>query len=116
MSPFHLSRPVIRVLSITAISIFLVTLSLAWARRQQAGSPSFKSARDHYAPSLFADKGGITPAATTITVNSLSDVSNSSDGLCTLREAITAANNNAASGATAGECAAGSSSGSDDYS
>src|SRR6185369_7522373 len=43
----------------------------------------------------------------------LSDVANASDGLCTLREAITAANNNIASGAVAGECAAGSSSGSD---
>jgi CSLREA domain-containing protein len=58
-------------------------------------------------------KSGITPAASTINVNSTADVANSSDGLCTLREAITAANNNAASGGTAGECAAGSSSGSD---
>src|SRR5439155_18113142 len=41
------------------------------------------------------------------------DVANNSDGLCTLREAITAANNNAASGAVAGECAAGSNSGDD---
>jgi CSLREA domain-containing protein len=52
-------------------------------------------------------------AGNTITVNSTSDVANSSDGFCTLREAISAANNNAASGATAGECTAGSSSGSD---
>src|SRR5207249_10361545 len=55
---------------------------------------------------------GITPAAT-IVVTSLSDAANPADGLCTLREAITAANNNAVSGAIAGECAAGSSSGSD---
>lgn len=49
------------------------------------------------------------PAGNTITVNSTSDAAND-DGLCTLREAITAANSNTASGATAGECIAGSSS------
>ncbi len=43
----------------------------------------------------------------TITVNSTADVV-ADDGQCTLREAITAANTNTASGATAGECAAGS--------
>lgn len=52
-------------------------------------------------------------ADTIITVNSTSDLANGTDGLCTLREAITAANSNTASGATAGECVAGSSSGSD---
>jgi len=52
-------------------------------------------------------------AGTTITVNSTADVANTNDGLCTLREAITAANNNFASGGVAGECAAGSSDGSD---
>jgi len=113
MSPFRLSRRAIRALSLTAISVLLVTISLAWASRQQASSPSLKPAGNHSAPSLFADKGGITPEAATITVNTLSDVANAGDGLCTLREAITAANNNAASGAAAGECAAGSSSGSD---
>jgi CSLREA domain-containing protein len=112
ISPFTLARPVIRALSLTAISVLLVSISLAWASRQQAGSPSFKSALNHSSPALFADKGGITPAAI-ITVNSLSDVANGSDGLCTLREAITAANNNAASGGVSGECAAGSGSGSD---
>ncbi len=45
--------------------------------------------------------------ATTITVNSETDVTGD-DGLCTLREAIAAANDNVASGATAGECPAGS--------
>src|SRR5882762_9864130 len=63
--------------------------------------------------SAAPDKGAITPAASTITVNSTADVANSGDGLCTLREAITAANNNTASGVTAGECLAGSSNGSD---
>ncbi|MBV8858069.1 MAG: DUF4214 domain-containing protein [Acidobacteria bacterium] len=47
------------------------------------------------------------PAPTRITVNSTSDVVGN-DGLCTLREAITSANTDAASGAAAGECAAGS--------
>ena len=44
------------------------------------------------------------PAGNTITVNSTLDVANSTDGLCTLREAIIAANTDTASGATAGEC------------
>src|SRR5262245_21265939 len=34
----------------------------------------------------------VSAASNTITVNSTSDVENSNDGLCTLREAITAAN------------------------
>ena len=46
--------------------------------------------------------------ASTITVNSIADVS-ANDGQCTLREAITAANTNTASGAMAGECVAGTS-------
>lgn len=46
-------------------------------------------------------------AAATITVNSTADVE-ADDGECTLREAIVAANNDAASGATTGECEAGS--------
>ena len=44
--------------------------------------------------------------AATITVNSAADAA-ANDGQCTLREAIIAANTNAASGAMAGECAAG---------
>jgi CSLREA domain-containing protein len=45
--------------------------------------------------------------AATITVNSTADVA-ANDGVCTLREAITAANTDTASGAAPGECAAGS--------
>ena len=45
--------------------------------------------------------------AATITVNSTADTA-ANDGVCTLREAITAANTDTASGAMAGECAAGS--------
>jgi CSLREA domain-containing protein len=50
--------------------------------------------------------------ADTITVNSLSDTA-ANEGKCTLREALTAANTNTVSGVTAGECAAGSVTGSD---
>lgn len=67
----------------------------------------FASARPISATSV------LVPAGNTITVTSTSDVANGDDGLCTLREAITAANSNTASGATAGECAAGSESDSD---
>jgi CSLREA domain-containing protein len=45
--------------------------------------------------------------AATITVNSAADTA-ANDGVCTLREAIIAANTDTASGAMAGECAAGS--------
>lgn len=59
-----------------------------------------------------APAGAVEPeqvhAATAITVNSVKDEINSTDGHCTLREAIIAANTNSASGAVAGECPAGS--------
>ena len=58
---------------------------------------------------LLDTRQAVSAAGSTIIVNSTSDVTSSSDGLCTLREAITAANSNTASGATAGECGAGSS-------
>jgi CSLREA domain-containing protein len=51
--------------------------------------------------------------AATITVNSVADTA-ANDGVCTLREAITAANTNTATGALAGECAAGTLAGVDD--
>jgi CSLREA domain-containing protein len=51
----------------------------------------------------------VTPAyAAGIVVNMAGDTVNANDGLCSLREAITAANSNTASGPGAGECAAGS--------
>ena len=46
--------------------------------------------------------------AATITVNSLADDADGTDGECTLREAITSANTDTASGTATGECAAGS--------
>ncbi len=48
-----------------------------------------------------------TVRAATLTVNSIADTA-ANDGVCTLREAITSANTDTASGAAAGECAAGS--------
>lgn len=45
--------------------------------------------------------------AATISINATADTT-ADDGVCTLREAITAANTDTASGAAAGECAAGS--------
>ena len=62
---------------------------------------------------LSAIAGAVTflaafPAgAATITVNSTADGAGANDGVCTLREAILAANTNTASGAAAGECVAG---------
>jgi CSLREA domain-containing protein len=48
----------------------------------------------------------LSALAATITVTSTADTA-ANDGVCTLREAIIAANTNTASGAAAGECAAG---------
>jgi len=55
---------------------------------------------------IFAALFVITAQAATINVNTESDVIND-DGVCSLREAIIAANTNTASGALVGECAAG---------
>jgi CSLREA domain-containing protein len=49
----------------------------------------------------------VAAAGTLIIVDSIADTA-ADDGVCTLREAITAANDNAASGAAEGECPAGS--------
>jgi CSLREA domain-containing protein len=50
----------------------------------------------------------LAAGAAQITVNDAGPVVLATDGRCTLREAITAANNDTASGVVAGECAAGS--------
>jgi CSLREA domain-containing protein len=58
---------------------------------------------------LIAGVVHVTPArAAAIVINTNADVVNSGDGLCSLREAIVAANTDTASGPGAGECAAGS--------
>src|SRR5262249_34360206 len=56
---------------------------------------------------LVAVAGARASSGATITVNSTLDASVNNDGLCTLREAITAANLNTASGGVAGECVTG---------
>ncbi len=107
MSSIPLLRARIRALFVVFFCIAFLGLASWWASSQRA------TGRANHSVALQPDKGGITTAASTIVVNSTGDTANGGDGLCTLREAITAANNNAASGAVAGECAAGSSSGSD---
>jgi CSLREA domain-containing protein len=114
MSSSFILRARVRALFIVLFCVTFLGLASFWAVSQRATTRSDAAARRNSSTRLsLSDKGIITPAANTITVNSLSDAANGTDGLCTLREAITAANNNAASGAVAGECAAGSSSGSD---
>ncbi|MDN5925085.1 MAG: CSLREA domain-containing protein, partial [Xanthomonadales bacterium] len=47
---------------------------------------------------------GLPASAATITVNTTQDVIDSNDGLCSLREAITAVNTGNFSGNVTGEC------------
>ncbi len=71
--------------------------------------------RLHLVPALFALGVGLFLAAVplqaspavTITVNSTADVVNPADNLCTLREAVRAANTDTSSGAGGSECPAG---------
>src|SRR5687767_12079629 len=58
---------------------------------------------------FLASIGGAAPGAdaATIVVNDAGTVVQSTDSRCTLLEAVTAAQNDAASGSAAGECAAG---------
>jgi CSLREA domain-containing protein len=89
-----------------------MALASLWASEQRATNRSGHGATGSTLSSLSSHQSDITPTAN-ITVTSTSDVANSTDGLCSLREAITAANSDVASGVLAGECVAGSSSGSD---
>jgi CSLREA domain-containing protein len=88
------SSPFLRARALVLLSIFtaLIAFVSLWSNWERASAALYKSS--------------IAPAAT-ITVNSTADVANSTDGLCTLREAITAANTDTASGVVAGECGAG---------
>src|SRR5438874_2488391 len=114
MSSSHLLRARVRALFIFLSCVAVLGLSSLWAVSQRATTRSDYAARRNSSASLFLpDKGGVTPEANNIVVNSTADVANSTDGLCTLREAIQAANTNSASGSMPGECAAGSSIGSD---
>ncbi|MDX6576990.1 MAG: large repetitive protein, partial [Blastocatellia bacterium] len=86
-------RPRVRAFLFISICVALGAFISLWTSRNYA--------------SAAPDKGAITPEASTIMVNSTTDVADGSDGLCTLREAITAANTDTASGVVAGECGAG---------
>src|SRR5438552_10147968 len=108
MSTFPFLRRRVRRLAITSICSLFVAVALMWANRQQAATSDGRVVVDLSSPgALAAEIDSIRPNTTTIVVNSLLDVANANDGICTLREAIMAANNNIASGTVAGECAAG---------
>ena len=92
---------------VSICAVLIVVISLKAKHEQAAGALSHAGVNHPAYPLPIPTDKTLNTAAGTITVNSLSDVANSNDGLCTLREAITAANINVASGATAGECAAG---------
>src|SRR6185369_5964938 len=99
MRSFSLVRAASRPLFIISFCVIFLGLASFWAVNHQAADASNEVTDRRALTNLgFFDKGGITPAATTITVNSTSDIASATDGLCTLREAITAANSNAASG------------------
>jgi CSLREA domain-containing protein len=100
MSPSLFLRTRTYLLLLVSFLLVVVVAASGWIPRPHASSS---------ATAFVVDKAVVTPAGTVITVNSLSDAASGGDGFCTLREAITAANNNAASGAAAGECSAGSS-------
>jgi CSLREA domain-containing protein len=94
LKPNHPSRA--RILCVAVIFIVVVPLVYLFPRSQSALA-----------------KNVIPSTVNAITVNSTSDGADGTDGLCTLREAITAANTNTSSGGVAGECVAGSSSSGD---
>jgi CSLREA domain-containing protein len=76
--------------------------------RARALSPFNRSSAIAVLFALIAGAAYVTPAhAAGIVVNTAGDSVNANDGLCSLREAIIAANTNTASGPGAGECAAG---------
>jgi CSLREA domain-containing protein len=112
-----LSSSINRARTIAFLLILIGIVSIAFEssliRRQHAMAATVSAADAerrlfaHAQP--IAGDGLIVPAGNTITVNITTDVVSSTDGLCTLREAITAANTNTASGAMAGECVAGGS-------
>src|SRR5689334_630841 len=105
-----LSSPVPRE-NCAALSLLLVcAISVAFLASQRLQPAEAATAAPNNATRhVTAKTVAFVPAGNTIVINSTADAQNASDGLCTLREAIAAANDNVASGATAGECAAGSS-------
>src|SRR6266699_3278138 len=111
LSPSHRARNLALCLAfICGASAGLASLS-THLPSAEATAATIASGQPNYFASTAPSAKNLTPApfGNTITVNSTADVAISNDGLCTLREAITAANTNTASGVTAGECAAGGS-------
>src|SRR6266404_188552 len=109
--PLHRARTfAVCLVLICSTSLVVVSLSAHWPFAKATAASIASGRPNHFASSEPAAKSSVpTPFGNTITVNSTSDAAISNDGLCTLREAITAANTNTASGVTAGECAAGGS-------
>jgi CSLREA domain-containing protein len=108
LSSTHWAR-IATTLSLASIFAASITLASPSLRRQPVKSAAIKAIPRYFAPNQRRTVDRVTtPAAGSIMVNSTADVTNPLDGLCTLREAITAANTDKASGAGAGECAAGS--------
>src|SRR4030095_1933618 len=92
----------VRTLSLISICSLVLASALVWTRLEHAGAQR-QFDWPGYAESAVPahDDCSVKPAGT-ITVNSTSDTTNATDGLCTLREAITAANTDTQSGAVAG--------------
>ena len=111
----HLFTRKVRAIGICGSLAALVSLFSLWPGSVGLAKKAMRSSSNSFAAiQAWTEKAvASTAVGNTITVNSTSDLVNGTDGLCTLREAITAANSNTASGAAAGECVAGSSSGSD---
>jgi CSLREA domain-containing protein len=106
--PFRLVRT--GVPHLVAACVVSVGPVLLWIYGQTATNAA---APPYFAVAQSATYATVPLAGNTIIVNSTADVANNADGLCTLREAITAANTDTASGAVAGECGPGSGSDSD---
>ena len=106
---------VLQLVTVCMLSVGLTSMSARWLTVTEAATTSDSATSRYAAPAQTATNNDILApvVGNTITVNSITDVANSADGLCTLREAITAANTNVESGATPGECGAGSGTDSD---
>src|SRR3989442_925444 len=110
MRVLHARHVFIAALSLIAFAVLSMTSASRGTNQQFAERALLYDNNGDLAQSI---KQVVPAVGSNIIVNSTADVVNSTDGLCTLREAITAANTNTASGAIAGECVAGSGSDSD---
>ena len=81
-------RALIRALSTLSCCLIVFAFASWFAMTQRAKNQSRKTHVDVASTSaLVLDEHGLAPAAATIAVNSTSYIANSTDGLCTLREA-----------------------------